>query len=97
MNRMIINSVDPASGVQIGLYAMEQIWFLTNSFLGQISAYLYVNGILQTVSFSSGKQIDLPIEEQVTLLMQKKRKPSIFGRIRVWGRKVLSKFSKKEN
>ena len=97
MNRMIINSVDPASGIQIGFYAMEQIRFLTNSFLGQISAYLYVNGILQTVSFSSGKQIDLPIEEQAVLLVQEKRKPSIFGRLMVWGRKVLSKFSKKEN
>jgi len=47
---MIINTVDPASGVQadFGQFATGQVEFLTNSFLNRVSGYLYINGVLQT-------------------------------------------------
>ena len=50
MNRIIINTIDPASGVKIDseAFAAEQIKFLTNSFLNKVSGYLYINGILKT-------------------------------------------------
>jgi len=85
MNRIIINTVDPASGLRFGSYALDEINFLTNSFLGQISAYLYVNGVLQTVSFLSRGQEDLEvrpriIEELIGLV----RSVGVFDKISYW-------------